>query len=181
MQVHRCVGFSQIPDFTENWNNPHSSLLCSERSETPCPWDKSHQTWHWAGSRPKTALWVHPISWSPEGDSNECFLEVALGKNLIGFFQTPLPSRPRWSTEMWRTVESTFLIPLETKSQDVDLPASTLGDTMPASGDPRVYQRCHFTGNSGNEIHFPQVNKYMGFERGPFLGSHIGNILRYPT
>lgn len=80
MQVHRCVGFSQIPDFTENWNNPHSSLLCSETSETPCPWDKSHQTWHWAGSRPKTALWVHPISWSPEGDSNECFLEVALGK-----------------------------------------------------------------------------------------------------
>lgn len=36
MQVHRCIRFSQISDFTEKWNSPHSSLLCSGTSETPC-------------------------------------------------------------------------------------------------------------------------------------------------
>lgn len=44
---------------------------------------------------------------------------------------------------------------LESKPDGVDLPANTLGDTMPASGEPKGYQTCYFTGSSGNKIRFP--------------------------
>lgn len=34
---------------------------------------------NWDDSRLGTALWVGLISWSPEGDSNMCFVEVDFG------------------------------------------------------------------------------------------------------
>ena len=67
---------------------------------------------------------------------------------------------------------------LEGKPHDVDLPASTLGDTLPASGEPKGYQRCRFTGSSGNKTHFPQVTGW-DFASGPFLGSQVRKILLY--
>lgn len=80
--------------------------------------------------------------------------------------------------DCWEWLSAVLWQYLKSKPHDVDLPASTFGDTMPASGEPKCYQRCHFTGSSGNKIHFPQLSGW-DFATGPFLESHVRKTLLY--
>lgn len=82
------------------------------------------------------------------------------GEELTMTFQAPTLSGPGCCMEMWRTCEWLSAVPwqhLESKPHDADLPANTLGDTVPASGEPRGSQRSHFT-VSGNKAYFPRVS-----------------------
>lgn len=108
------------------------------------------------------------LSWSPQGDSNQCFLEVALGERAHWVFSNTLTLKTKM---LHRNVEDCWGHLCALPGDQIPgcrSSASTLGDTMPASGDSEVYQRHRFTFNSGNEKHFPQGNEYMGFWKWPF-------------
>lgn len=136
----------------------------------------------WGDPRLGTALWVGLISWSPERESNVCFVEVAfVGRAHWVFLNMPAVKTgmlPRNVEGCWEWLSAVPWQHLKSKPHDVDLPASTVGDTMPASGHPKGHQRCHFTGSSGNKTHFPQVSGW-DFASGPFLGSHVRKTLVY--
>lgn len=103
-------------------------------------------------------------------------------EELTGFFlNTPAVKTrmlPRNVEGCWEWLSAVPWQHLNSKPHDVDLPASTVGDTMPASGHAKGHQRCHFTGSSGNKTHFPQVSGW-DFASGPFLGSHVRKTLVY--
>lgn len=68
---------------------------------------------------------------SPEGDSNVCFVEAALGGKAHWIFSN-IPTLRENVEDSWEWLSAIRWQHWESKRHDVDPPASTLGDTMPA-------------------------------------------------